>query len=592
MKSNGVNIFISNNSNSKNNDINNHKSLENQEDEQQSLKDERTSYKLTLRKQKLKVKLYNKRIFQANNKFIKIGCENIEIKRYTKEDLANGKIYADIKNAYNENNIIELKQNLLGLSFFLENISVDNGELLNYLKNSNTDGGENFPIGILLYEIMLHINDKLIFINSINILLNCSFISDDFCSLLTTKEKISEILKRLIYFYPLFIEGKKLNENNNTDKEENKIESYFTGNQVLKLLGNLIINAKTYEAFESNNLYNKIFYLLSIFDLNFENRKNIKHAYEYLETLLWLVHLLFDKIENIKLNYFDKIINIIPNLLNSIRALYFTQETELLEYIIYILGEIQNSSNTISSKEIIENDGLKILSNLFGYLFNADKNSFEIEINPRITLSILSIFTDIFFLETKDIINYDLSQFILVFEKLFDIYKMHHSNHYDIQDVLLQLLSNLACFCDVGEIVIKIFFNNKMMNNLFVYYYNYHKSRTMQILDNIIVKQHKKIKDFILDIGGFNVIKNSIVNYDSECMENIMEEGLVALYHLINSEKQFNIRLLFEKLYRTAIPEKIKEIELNIDLHTEIDTKVKMIILDFETYEKSLENEI
>jgi hypothetical protein len=130
--------------------------------------------------------------------------------------------------------------------------------------------------------------------------------------------------------------------------------------------------------------------------LNFKNKKYIIHVYEYLRTLLWLVCLFFEKIEDIKIKYFDKIIKIIPNLLNSIRGLYFTQETELLEYIIYIIEEIENSS-MIFSKEIVENDGIKILSNLFGYLFNTDKNGFEIEINSEITLRILGIFINTLF---------------------------------------------------------------------------------------------------------------------------------------------------------------------------------------------------
>ena len=597
MNNNEFNILLKNDLNDLNNK-NMSKFLENK-NEQELLKEDRISYKLTLRKQKLQEKLYNKRIFQSPDifNFFIIGNECIKRRNYTEEDLLKGKIYEDLKNAYKSNNKTEIKECFLGLGIILENKYANNKEILNFLKNSDSKEDGNFALGNLSYEIMLHIDDILVYIYSINILLNFSFISNDFCTLITSENKIKEILNRLNYFYPLYIEEKKNNENNSNNntsitlQENSKILSYYVMSQTLKLLGNLFINAKSYKEFELNNFYNKIFFLLSIFNLNFKNKKYIIHVYEYLRTLLWLVCLFFEKIEDIKIKYFDKIIKIIPNLLNSIRGLYFTQETELLEYIIYIIEEIENSS-MIFSKEIVENDGIKILSNLFGYLFNTDKNGFEIEINSEITLRILGIFINIFLLESEYIINYDLSQFTLVYEKLFDIYKMHHSNHYDIQDALLQLLANLGCFDDIEDIVINFFLNNKIMNNLFIYYYKYHKSRTLIIIDNIIQKQHKKVRDFILDKGGFNAIKNSIIDYDNELSENLLKEGLAALYNLINVEKKFNIRLLFEKIYKTSIPEKIREIELNLNLPIDIDAKTKSMIIEFDAYEKSLEDEL
>ena len=45
-------------------------------------------------------------------------------------------------------------------------------------------------------------------------------------------------------------------------------------------------------------------------------------------------------------------------------------------------------------------------------------------------------------------------------------------------------------------------------------------------------------------------------------------------------KKKFNIRLLFEKIYKTSIPEKIREIELNLNLPTNLDAKIKSMIID------------
>ena len=63
MNNNEFNILLSNDLNDLNNK-NMAKFLENQ-NEQKLLKEERVSYNLTLRKQKLKEKLYNKRIFHS-----------------------------------------------------------------------------------------------------------------------------------------------------------------------------------------------------------------------------------------------------------------------------------------------------------------------------------------------------------------------------------------------------------------------------------------------------------------------------------------------------------------------------------------------
>ena len=54
----------------------------------------------------------------------------------------------------------------------------------------------------------------------------------------------------------------------------------------------------------------------------------------------------------------------------------------------------------------------------------------------------------------------------------------------------------------------------------------------MIIIDNIIQKQHNIVRDFILDKGGLNAINSSKIDYDNELSENLLKEGLAALYNL------------------------------------------------------------
>lgn len=67
---------------------------------------------------------------------------------------------------------------------------------------------------------------------------------------------------------------------------------------------------------------------------------------------------------------------------------------------------------------------------------------------------------------------------------------------------------------------------------------------------------------------------------------------LLSFYDSINAEKKFKIRILFDKIYSIEIPEKIREIQIDINLPPFIDAKTKAIISDFETYEKYLEKRI
>ena len=130
--------------------------------------------------------------------------------------------------------------------------------------------------------------------------------------------------------------------------------------------------------------------------------------------------------------------------------------------------------------------------------------------------------------------------------------------------------------------------NNKIISTLFQYYYNEQKLETLQFIDNVMTKQEKDIRDLVLNLGGFEIIKRNICDYNITDRKIILS-SINVLYKLIEAEKSFNIRLLFENIYNTSIPEKIKEIFFDKDIQNENEHIIKLIITDFETYEKSLE---
>ena len=100
-------------------------------------------------------------------------------------------------------------------------------------------------------------------------------------------------------------------------------------------------------------------------------------------------------------------------------------------------------------------------------------------------------------------------------------------------------------------------------------------------------KQQKIQRDCLLNSGGFTIIQDIICN---ETNTEIIILGIKALYYLINQEKAYNINLLFQKIYNTPIPTKIKNIILDIDTTYDIKTiesMINQIICYFDIYEKS-----
>ena len=320
----------------------------------ESSNEERILNKLSLRKKKLEEVLSLKRnndiikTFQAinkdngNNNIENIESTMHEIIVYTKNDFISGDIFIKLKKAYDLNDINNISEIILNIANFAQKKKLDNIEIKELLmksgynlNNNNINQKEKYPLAFLILNIGLNTNDNLIYIYCFNFILNFSFISEDFCREINNEKNINLILERLIHFYPLFDEKNKinaienieindnLNEHNSKDKDD--VESFFVGEQVLKILGNIFIDCNDVELFEKNNFYNKIFYLIEIFNSEEKDSKYQNIYHKFFETLLWLISLFLEKEENFIINYKDKLLIIIPCLLKQIKMLYYIQ---------------------------------------------------------------------------------------------------------------------------------------------------------------------------------------------------------------------------------------------------------------------------
>lgn len=559
-----------------------------------SYNENRISFKLSLRKQKIQEEIFRKRGHKSLNQMLNNTNDDTKIKE---NDILSGVYYDYLENAYKTNDNDELKELLNSFAVLLDEIPKGNDDIRIILMKANSSKNNkinekyakdtNFPLSSLIFQISVDTNDKILYIYSSSLILNFTFISNEFCKEISNVEMLDKMMKRLIYFYPLFGENKKLKKKKLEKKEE--AEVYCFGGQILQIFGNIFTCSENYKSFESIHFYEKIFDLLYMLELDSKHNEFFKFRLEYLDTLIWLIYLFIEKTENLIINYNEKILMIIPCLVSDIRCFYYLEENYYLGKIVEIIERI-SYLNIIYAQRLVESDAIKILTNLFGYLFPSDDNFIQIKLSDNIVDEILGIFVIIFTLDSKYIINLDFSSFSLVIEKLFDDYKLENSDRsYYIRNKLVILLSNLACFDDVDQIVSKFMKNNKIIITLFQYYYNEHKLETLQFIDNVLTKQKKDIRDLVLNFGGFEIIKRNICDSDITDRKIILS-SINVLYKLIVAEKAYNIRLLFENIYNTSIPEKIKEIFFDKDIQNENEHIIKLIITDFETYEKSLED--
>lgn len=588
--------------------------LNEKQETQESLNEQRNLNKLSLRKKKINDFIHTKRCSDMSilNTIKNIsndiyGTTDHIIFEFEKKDFYTGDIYIKLKKAFESKNDELIKNILTNISTFLNDKKIDqitSREIIlkcgTNITNPLITNNDKYPMASLLFNIGLNTEDKLIYIYCFNLLLNFSFGSDDFCHAIYSNENINLILEKLIHLYPIFKENNFPNNFNELNSLK-KVETFFVAGQIFKLLGNLFEATKDHDAFQLNDFYDKIFFLINSLSLDEKNSKYRIFYYEFLETLIWLITTFSEREQNFILNYKDQILMMIPKLLDDIKQLYFTQAKYTLDQILILINYFC-STNSDFAKQTVDGDGVKILLNLFAHLFNSNPNTdCDILLDSYSHDLILNILISIFCLDTKSLKYFDdYSTLALILEKLMEKYKHHDQNHYEIQKKIITLLSNLACFNDIDDIIKKILLNKNIIMNLFKYFFHSHQFDTVFFISNIMEKQLKNVRDFLINLGALDIIINCICNNQTIIVIKI---SIKALYQLIKAEKLNNIRALFETLYKTSLPDKIKELVYDTDINKENDDDDKFIdndsenipnifqklIYDFEVYEKSLD---
>ena len=560
----------------------------------ESYKEYRINYKLSLRKQKINEKINSKRDFKLITNSFRLDYN--KIKRYfcTEKEIISGKIYDDLENAYKIKDEEVLMNIINSLGCFINNKSSENEKIMELLLNTdssynlkNNIKNDTFPLGHLLLKIGLNTNDKMIYFYCFNYLCNISSELDNFYKEITNEKILNTIFERLIYFHPIISNN---NVNNNNDLEQELVEAHWAGDNILQFIGKLFISSDSYEPFISINLYEKIFFLFFRFDLNYNHKNFIKKRLNYLDTIIWLINLFIQNDQNFAINFNDKILNMIPCILNYIELLNI-DDIDTLETLLELINNISdiNDKNIL---KIVDSNGFQILINKICYLFKFKK---DINKNDDDTIDIiidklLYTIINIFLLDSKYLKHIDFSNFKTIFEKLIFFYKdnLNNNNYNEIQNKLVILLDNLACFEDIEQIIQFFLMNKNIIDILFKYYYNYQKNETLLFIDNIMTKQNKKIKYFILDMGGFNIIKNNICSENNKEIINIC---IIVLFKLIQVEESNEKRAIMDKIYKTSIPEKIKDFYNNNNMKKEKDDTIRIIVENFDIYEKFLNNE-
>lgn len=569
----------------------------------------RISFKLSLRKKKLKEMVYENRKnfylshqvqdFDLNNinKFHdNSDCNNTDKFLCKDEYILSGKLYDKLNDSYKSKNELSLRNMLNGLGCFINDKRKNHLEFKDILLKANSSynirnniKNEYFPLGHLLLNILFQANDKIVYIYCLNFLLYFSSVFDIFCKEISNERNVNNIFQKLIDFYPFITENKKTEKiyeilNINNDMKPEVAEAYKYGSQTLQLLGNIFISSKSYKCFESINFYEKVFYLLIVFDLEYEHKSNIKYRIDYLDTLLWLIFLILKNVENIDINYKDLICKIIPLILNNINILSSSEEFYIIEALIDLVEYISEINNIFCQK-IFESNGINILTNKIEYLFKNHHINDEDKSKDDILDNILNIIINIFLLDSCYLKYFDYSQFIKTFENLFNYFKVNHSQENMIEKQLVHLLSVLACFDDIQQIINGILLNKNIISNLFKVYYEKDESMTLLFIDNIMIKQKREVRNFILDMGAFDILKNHIFNYNEKNIK-MVKSSINILFKIIKAEKGINDKSFLEKINNTSIPDKIKELYSNNIIPNDIISK--FIIEELDNQDKNI----
>ena len=570
---------------------------------QKIFNEQRNLNKLSLRKKKLNDILF----FKRNNDTYNINAINsisndINNNKYINNNFVYFDLYFNLKNSFdskNEHNILNI---LNSFSVFIKSNNIAEKEfeesLLKFDYNINKKEillKEKYSLAFLLFNIGIYTKNKYIYIHCFTHLLNFSFISDDFCKEILTISNINLIYAKLIYFYPIF----NLNNFDNFNSVQ-KVESFYMGGQIFRFFGNLYISSSNNEVFKQIDFYTKIIDLIFILDIDEINSKYNIIYFEFLETLIWILTLFSEKEENFKYEYKIELSKIIPKFLDDIKLLYFSKSFDIIEKILELFT-ILSDDNPDLIKKFVEGNGFQILLDLIISLFDENiNNDVNQKLYKNIIDKILDILNTIISKETKYFKNFnDYSTLSIVIEKL--IINFNPKNDFKQQRKLIKILSNLAFFNDINDIIAKILLNKNIIKELFQNYYLYHKLDIIAFISNVIEKQSKNVRDFFIEIGAFEIIKNNICN--DICKDNrIIKLSIKILYQIIKEEKSYDIKLLFEKIYNTAIPDKIKNLVNDNNINNNLDNDIFInksnekisdifnnLINDFEKYEKTLD---
>ena len=570
---------------------------------QKIFNEQRNLNKLSLRKKKLNDILF----FKRNNDTYNINAINsisndINNNKYINNNFVYFDLYFNLKNSFdskNEHNILNI---LNSFSTFIKSNNITEKEfeesLLKFDYNINKKEillKEKYSLAFLLFNIGIYTKNKYIYIHCFTHLLNFSFISDDFCKEILTISNINLIYAKLIYFYPIF----NLNNFDNFNSVQ-KVESFYMGGQIFRFFGNLYISSSNNEVFKQIDFYKKIIDLIFILNIDEINSKYNIIYFEFLETLIWILTLFSEKEENFKYEYKIELSKIIPKFLDDIKLLYFSKSFDIIEKILELFT-ILSDDNPDLIKKFVEGNGFQILLDLIISLFDENiNNDVDLKLYKNIIDKILDILNTIISKETKYFKNFnDYSTLSIVIEKL--IINFNPKNDFKQQRKLIKILSNLALFNDINDIIAKILLNKNIIKELFQNYYLYHKLDIIVFISNVIEKQSKNVRDFFIENGAFEIIKNNICN--DICKDNrIIKLSIKILYQIIKEEKSYDIKLLFEKIYNTAIPDKIKNLVNDNNINNNLDNDIFInksnekisdifnnLINDFEKYEKTLD---
>ena len=506
------------------------------------IKEIRELEKLSLRKKKINNFLMEKRnIINLNNKENNFLLNNEKENKF--ELIKNGRILYFLSES-----IIEKDENKISFYITLIFQYFKEYETKSFEKNILLNFTEPNSLSNLLIEITLSSNNiPILYFSTLN-LVQLTFYSNKLCDEL--KNNIS-LLNHII----------------------NKFMTYFSEEYPLLsnlyiIIGNLLNNQNDYLLLRKSNCFISLFKSIKLFNTEDKSNENLS----YLENLLWLLKKFLDQNNEKEINYKENLIESIPKLIKIIRMFYYSNEVNLLFQLletIYIL-----TTYDMKIIEIIYESGIvSNIYNLFEYLFyeNPEKEN-PIILDCDCVNECLKIYINIFSIEDSNILKiYYNNELSLVINKLVYKYRFYKNNDCNIQDSIINLLFNLACFPEVITID-NILEDEKMLSLIIKYYSKNNIYKTLIFFDNII-NLHPTLTEKCIDLNLFDVI---ILGLNEEFFGNqkfdILKMEFQILFRLINLDlnsknkkiirNEFENRNIKELLEKIVLNEKNKEMNL------------------------------